>query len=471
MIRPRLALARIGHWGIRLASLASLACGSIERPGDPTRLADQITQAEVLRGDYAPDLLFSIGQVIFSRVFSCAQGAGHRTSPTAPCTFPRTLGPEAQSCLECHDAPLRDGAGARSNNVFRLPDDAGLPQSERNPPHLFGVGYVEALGKELTLALIEQRNQALLLSSQRGTPVEIMLSAKGLEFGRLRAQPDGSVQLLDHAVSADLIVRPFAAKGLFSTIRQQNLDALVGHMGLQSTELFGEGVDADADGVANEISAGQLSALEVYQALLAVPSFVPVGAHPADGAKRFQEVGCADCHTPYLRLESPRLALAQATPDQQLIVDLLRDTETPRALGVASQGPVLVPLFSDFRRHDLGSPLADGRPWPLLPSARIPVPRPSSPDLALYPAVDAPLFLTTRLWGVASTAPYLHDGRAATLQEAILAHGGEGATSRDQFVALSPAAQQDLLDFLASLVLLRGSGSGGLPPTSAGAGY
>ncbi|HSM13876.1 MAG TPA: di-heme oxidoredictase family protein, partial [Thermoanaerobaculia bacterium] len=60
-------------------------------------------------------------------------------------------------------------------------------------------------------------------------------------------------------------------------------------------------------------------------------------------------------------------------------------------------------------------------------------------------------FTTARLWGVADTAPYLHDGRATTLEEAIEFHGGEAQGARDAFLALGPADRDELLVFLGKL--------------------
>lgn len=65
------------------------------------------------------------------------------------------------------------------------------------------------------------------------------------------------------------------------------------------------------------------------------------------------------------------------------------------------------------------------------------------------------MFLTENLWGVGSTAPYLHDGRATTLTEAILEHGGEAGRARAAFVALTLAEQECLIAFLQNLVLFR----------------
>jgi CxxC motif-containing protein (DUF1111 family) len=60
-------------------------------------------------------------------------------------------------------------------------------------------------------------------------------------------------------------------------------------------------------------------------------------------------------------------------------------------------------------------------------------------------------FRTPPLAGVAFSAPYLHDGSAATLDAAILAHGGEGTTARNLFNALSPTERSQLRAFLESL--------------------
>ena len=60
-------------------------------------------------------------------------------------------------------------------------------------------------------------------------------------------------------------------------------------------------------------------------------------------------------------------------------------------------------------------------------------------------------FTTARLWGVADTAPYLHDGRALTLTDAILFHGGEAQLARDAFDNLADADKEKMLIFLRTL--------------------
>jgi CxxC motif-containing protein (DUF1111 family) len=89
---------------------------------------------------------------------------------------------------------------------------------------------------------------------------------------------------------------------------------------------------------------------------------------------------------------------------------------------------VSVPLFADLKRHDMGPGLEEHTGDTL-----------------------DPYYQTARLWGVADTAPYLHDGRAATLSEAILWHGGEAQASRDLFAGLPDEERTDLLAFLRTL--------------------
>jgi CxxC motif-containing protein (DUF1111 family) len=65
--------------------------------------------------------------------------------------------------------------------------------------------------------------------------------------------------------------------------------------------------------------------------------------------------------------------------------------------------------------------------------------------------VPANQWLTRSLWGLADTAPYLHDGRAPSVHTAILLHGGQAQEARDNYAALSQEDQGALRVFLMSL--------------------
>ena len=106
----------------------------------------------------------------------------------------------------------------------------------------------------------------------------------------------------------------------------------------------------------------------------------------------------------------------------------VRLTRHPTSFDPVHGGGIEVPLFADLKRHDMGPDLAESTGG----------------------ALDS-FFTTARLWGVADTAPYLHDGRALTLTDAILFHGGEAQDARDDFDALSDNRKKKVLEFLRTL--------------------
>lgn len=106
-----------------------------------------------------------------------------------------------------------------------------------------------------------------------------------------------------------------------------------------------------------------------------------------------------------------------------------------------ANGDIEVPLFSDFKRHKMGSNLAD-------------IQAQETDVKGVF--VPADEFLTRPLWGVADTGPWLHDGRARTLRQAILLHRGEGSEANlaiDSFEALDQDDQQKIVEFLLTLRL------------------
>jgi hypothetical protein len=109
-----------------------------------------------------------------------------------------------------------------------------------------------------------------------------------------------------------------------------------------------------------------------------------------------------------------------------------------------NRGEIDVPLFSDLRTHDMGPKLAD------VDLNGMPENQPT--DVAGL-CITSRIFLTRPLWGVGDTGPWMHDGRALTLSDAILMHGGEGQPAADAFRALNASQQQDVVNFLLSLYL------------------
>jgi CxxC motif-containing protein (DUF1111 family) len=152
----------------------------------------------------------------------------------------------------------------------------------------------------------------------------------------------------------------------------------------------------DLDGVPDpELSEAELFDLICFASLLAAPEPDALTAQTRRGEATFDEIGCDGCHLPSLR--GPRGA---------------------------------IPAYTDLLLHDMGDDLEDR-----------------------FPMGDATgrEFRTQPLWGIAAASPYLHDGRAETIDEAVRWHGGEATSIQEAYVALSPDARQDLIAFLESL--------------------
>ncbi|MBM4072360.1 MAG: hypothetical protein FJ271_26040 [Planctomycetes bacterium] len=127
--------------------------------------------------------------------------------------------------------------------------------------------------------------------------------------------------------------------------------------------------------------------------------------HVAEGRQLFTKVGCADCHTP--------------------------------SLGSVDG------IYSDLLLHRMGDDLQGqgsyhGGSTPSIPDS------PGNGPLA-----DE--WRTPPLWGIADSGPYLHDGRATTLKQAIEMHGGQAQASARRFGSLTPVQQIRLITFLESL--------------------
>jgi CxxC motif-containing protein (DUF1111 family) len=287
-----------------------------------------------------------------------------------------------------------------------------------------------------------------------GHRVEQALTAKGVSFGRIAAEPDGRLDTRAlEGIDPDLTVRPFGWKGHQATLRDMIEESLHIHQGLVSNRIqfairdrvidagpYGTGpwYDVDGDNVSLEIDEAMLRTVVGYLAQLEVP-VIRAPRDPglvdlwAAGRARFDELGCAGCHVPALELNDPKLEVRAATAEQPaFIIDVAKDGDGPKVeprYGGRTT-TYLVNLFSDLKRHDMGDGLA-------APSRQGTIP--------------ARVFLTRSLWGLAETAPYLHDGRAPTVRDAIVLHGGEAAPARDAYLALDEPARASVRVFLASL--------------------
>ena len=68
--------------------------------------------------------------------------------------------------------------------------------------------------------------------------------------------------------------------------------------------------------------------------------------------------------------------------------------------------------------------------------------------------LGAAVFMTRSLAGVGSTGPWLHDGRATSLEAAILAHGGAAAAAQAAYAALDAVAREEIVAYLEGQIIV-----------------
>jgi CxxC motif-containing protein (DUF1111 family) len=329
------------------------------------------------------------------------------------------LGPifNGTSCAGCHSAGAIGGASANTVTRFGrvangrfdpldhlggslLQDKAIAPEAlERVPPEanvvtkrlstpLFGAGLIEAV-----------------------PDAEILLSA-------LRPQPDGvrgRAALITDAASGKTRVGRFGWKAQQATLLSFAGDAYLNEMGVTSRlfpkENAPNGNQAllaiwdlvpDIEDTVGPDGTSDIDHAADFMRFLAPPAPLRMTAAALAGARVFERINCSACHTPAL--------LTGASP-------------------VTALAHKVVPLYSDLLLHDMGK-LGDG--------------------IEQGPAKMTEM-RTAPLWGLRARAPYLHDGRAATVDAAVRAHEGQGAPSRNRYNALGAGERQQLLDFLGSI--------------------
>jgi len=433
---------------------------------EPGELVEHATLTEVdfEHRTFDIDTLFIVGDELFGYLFRPENGWGAGGVDRTAIDYtprPRRVqqglagGPDAFGCFSCHSKGGPDGAGMQTQNAFLLGDGEHIGSGEqRNAPQVLGLGPIAALAREMSAELQAEAADAADRAIAEGRRVQQPLTSKGVSFGRLTAEPTGRLEYGEvEGIDPDLTVRPFGWKGHKATLREIVEESLHIHQGLLSLRIqeavrdgtldagpYGHGrqwFDLDDDGVTLEIDSGMLTTVVGYLAQLEAPVIRPphdpslLDAFAA-GRTTFDTIGCAACHVPTLELIDSKLEIRPEGAGKAFVVDVARDGDGPKIEPkfASPTTPFLVHLYSDLKRHDMGEALA-GR----------------TAQAGIPPRV----FLTRPLWGLADTAPYLHDGRAPTVHEAIMLHGGEAAAARDAYLALNESDRAGVRVFLTSL--------------------
>lgn len=353
---------------------------------------------------------FARGDEAFGRSFSIAEG----------------LGPifNDRSCASCHSG---DGRGRPENALARIgePPDMGralggpqiqiraipgaeperipenVPVSLRLPPPVFGVGLIEAIPDEAILALADPSDE----------------DGDGISGRPNQVAPPDWVPYGEPGAGPGPQLGRFSRKAQVSTLLQQVVEAYHQDIGITTDLLAEENENPQAGartGSADPVPDPELALAEVlavveYLRMLAPPAPGEPTPRRMEGERIFEEVGCAACHVAELGTGPHRIAALSHQP---------------------------VRLYSDLLLHDMGEELADQRS---------------------DGSADGREWRTAPLWGLrvmrdflGGEAFLLHDGRAGSVEEAILFHGGEAEAARRAFEALTPEEQAALLDFVES---------------------
>jgi len=457
--------------------------------------------------------LLEHGRRLFTAVWTIQEGGGRPLTkgtgnpladhdPAESLVFPRNFNrisaPDANSCAGCHNVPfgIPGGGGDIVANVFVLGqrfdfatfdhvdlmptrgavDESGSFVTEQTVANsratlgMFGSGFIEMLARQITADLQNIRDGV----PPGGTRD---LVSKGIFFGRLTHRADGSwdtsavegiaaPSLVSSVASPpSLVIRPFHQAGNVVSIRQFSNNAFNHHHGIQSTERFGINTDPDGDGVVNEMTRADVTAVSVFQATMAVPGRVipddpEVEAAVLEGERTFQTIGCVTCHIPSLPLDHGGWVFTEPNPYNPasppnlrpgqaptLSVDLTSDELPPPRLK-PRDGVVYVPAFTDLKLHDITSGPGD----PNREALDMNQPTGSAGFFA-----GNGKFLTRKLWGTANEPPFFHHGQYTTLRQSVLAHAGEAdalGAGGSAFKALSSHDQDSLIEFLKTLKVL-----------------
>lgn len=301
---------------------------------------------------------------------------------------------------ETHVEYLSDGTAIELRKPIPIikttvyePLDDRLETSVRLAPPMIGLGYLQALTNEQILANADPEDK-----DKNG------ISGK-------------ANQVWDKDQQASTLGR-FGWKAGQPNLKQQNASAFSGDMGLTSNLVTHDDCTAAqthcnnaVNGGSPEVSDNILNKVTFYTANLAVPKRRNSQASDViNGNKHFQQIGCAECH-------QPKWEVGEVTDMPWL------------------SNQTIFP-FTDLLLHDMGEGLADHR-TEFLANGRE--------------------WRTPPLWGIGLTENvnsefgFLHDGRARTLTEAILWHGGEAQFSKQQFTTMSEQQRSELIAFLNSL--------------------
>ena len=413
------------------------------------------------------------GEALFSKEWAARDPAGGRGDGLGP-VFNET------SCVGCHGLGAPGGAGPEGKNVVILTAAArgtrpikalekvhpGFGTSRSVVLHRYGTDPAYgAWRRQLIKASTNQpqRGRRAAVNDDRAALDALIqgIAAQASRDGRIRANPPR----LNHGDQAlDVSERNTPALFGAGLIDAISSEAIARQAGLEPGEVRGK-VARDRDGRVGRFGwKAQVSRLHEFVRVacagelgLEVPgrsqSPSPLAPEEKAGGLDMTEQEC-DALVSYVRALPAPLAVDPEGP--QGSPAMLEGRRLFGEVGCATcHAPTLGDvkgIYSDLLLHDLGPALTGG-------GDGYGVNRPVSPgDEGPSPGE----WRTPPLWGYRDSGPYLHDGRAETLEQAVALHAGQGLGSARRFFALKPEERGAIEAFLKSLVAPSAASSPGV---------
>lgn len=414
-----MAARSLGLFSLVPAVFSLVACGSDPAEKDPlhgiTIVGDDPTDVP-LEGASAEQMdRFADGDARFDAVFRAPDGLGplYIRDACSSCHDGAARGPGAvqkmasviadgvtpapdQSAALPWGHTVRPFLAAGAVTPIAMPDDPSVKLTKRLGPPVFGRGYMEAIDDaEIERMEAEQKQRS---DGIHGSINRVTYRSKANPTGLLHAYQEGDTNLIGR----------FGFKARIATLDDFTADAYQGDMGLTSPlrpdELPNpDGLLDDAKpGVDVDIEA--VNAVADYMRLLEIPARA---APEGPGPELFAQAKCAVCHVPSLRTR------------KDYPISLLADIDAQ--------------VFTDLLLHDMGDSLADG---------------------LVDEAATSRRWKTPPLIGLRHFSSFLHDGRALSVELAILAHGAPGSEAAESaalFSAMSTGDRAALIAYVESL--------------------
>jgi CxxC motif-containing protein (DUF1111 family) len=392
-----------GIIGLALVALALLAMGN----GPRSRSGHGSTNfGDPLEG-LPPDLRarFEAGKAIFERNFTPLQGLGPVFNNT--------------SCAQCHSqGAIGGGSDTLETRYGQVIDGVfnSLTQFDGQLLHSKGIGLFngvdfvgEVVPPEANVVAHRRTNPLFGLGLVDAVPDQTL---KDIAQFQQEVTPEtaGQALVLTDIFSGQPRVGRFGWKSQIGTVLTFSGNAFLNEMGI-TTPFFPHENPPGGDSAllaANPAltnpnnTTATVMAIADHTTFLAPPPRLFLTRSAQVGQDFFAAIGCVNCHLPVM----------QTGPN-----------------AVAALNEVTFFPYSDFLVHDMGS-LNDG--------------------IAQPPATGQQM-RTAPLWGARIRTSFLHDGRAKTIRDAILAHDGQGLAARNNFAGLRKSEQEKILEFIKSL--------------------